>query len=164
MMLDQEPSLNIYATDVRESVLENFKERFRKAGIRNYRAEKIDVTNLPGNFILPMNKSLDGIVADVPCSGSGTWARTPEWLQMFKESSLDEFQSLQRKIVSNLVRYLPKNKPLIYITCSVFKKENEENISFFTRNLHLIVESNAYIRGFMQGADTLFVACLVRSH
>jgi 16S rRNA (cytosine967-C5)-methyltransferase len=155
--------MTIYATDVRESVLENLKERFVKAKIKRYRAEKIDVANLPGNFILPTDHPLDGIVADVPCSGSGTWARTPEWLGMFNAASLNEFQTLQRQIVSNLARYLPNGKPLVYITCSVFKKENEDNLGYFAQHLHLTVENNSYIRGFLHGADTLFVARLVRS-
>jgi 16S rRNA (cytosine967-C5)-methyltransferase len=98
----------------------------------------------------------------VPCSGSGTWARTPEWLSMFKAEELEHFQLLQRKIVENLVAFLKPGMPLVYITCSVFKKENEENIEHFTSTLPLEQVESTYINGISHGADTLFVARMVR--
>jgi len=169
MMLDEEPSLNIYATDVRESVLENLKERFCKSGIKNYISEKVDVTNLPENFILPHfnHKSIvDGIIADVPCTGSGTWARTPEWIEMFEDSdraaTLEKFTKLQFEIVSNLVKYLPVGKMLIYITCSVFSVENEDIIAIFADKLPLKLLSAEYIKDYEIGADTMFVARMLK--
>ena len=33
---------------------------------------------------------MDGIILDAPCSGSGTWSRTPEMLSQFKESQLEK--------------------------------------------------------------------------
>ena len=169
MMVDELPSLSIYATDVRETVLENLKERFLKARIKNYISEKVDVTNLPENFILPAfnrKSALDGIVADVPCTGSGTWARTPEWIEMFDASdpkaTLVKFLKLQFEIVSNLVKHLPVGKLLVYITCSVFRAENEDIITIFADKLPLKLLSAKYIKGYDIGADTMFVARMIK--
>jgi len=161
MMVDAEPSLSIYATDVRETVLQNLKERFRKIiPSPKIIVEKADVANLPANFIPPFTP--DGILADVPCTGSGTWARTPEWIEMFEEESVLKYQKLQFDIVSNLVKYLPKGKPLVYITCSAFRVENEDIITNFVQNLPLKLEASEYLKGYEIGGDTMFAARLVR--
>jgi 16S rRNA (cytosine967-C5)-methyltransferase len=75
---------------------------------------------------------------------------------------VDEFQNLQRKIIQNLTAVLESGKSLVYITCSVFNKENEDNVDYFTKELPLeLVESN-YINGIPHGADVLFAARFVK--
>jgi 16S rRNA (cytosine967-C5)-methyltransferase len=159
-LLDIEPAANPTVSDIRESVLNNLKVRFSKSGIRNYRLLNIDLTNT--NQPALTKSQFDGIIADVPCSGSGTWSRTPEMTSNFKESSLTEFQKLQKSIVSNVVKYLKPGKPLIYITCSVFKKENEDIIEYLKADLKLTLEKSEYIKGYDKGADTMFVARLIK--
>ena len=70
------------------------------------------------------------------------------------------FVPLQRKIVSNLTFSLKKSGTLVFITCSIFEKENEGNIRFFEKNLGLQLISSNYLEGSKSGADTLFVARL----
>jgi len=103
----------------------------------------------------------DGIIADVPCSGSGTWARSPELLSSFSEQSLfDKFVPLQRNIIRNLTAALKPQSSLVYITCSVFREENEENIAYFEKNLGLKSISATYLEGSDKGADSMFIAVL----
>ncbi|MFX8624544.1 hypothetical protein ABTM07_20855, partial [Acinetobacter baumannii] len=47
------------------------------------------------------HSTFDIILCDAPCSGSGTWGRTPEQLFFFDTKKIDEFYALQTKIVSN---------------------------------------------------------------
>ncbi len=102
------------------------------------------------------------MIADVPCSGSGTWGRTPEQLNFFNAKKIDEYVLLQKKIVTNIVPYIRTNGYLLYITCSVFKKENEEVVSFVQENLQMeLVEMNV-IKGYDKKADTMFAALLKR--
>jgi 16S rRNA (cytosine967-C5)-methyltransferase len=161
MLFDAEPSVKILATDSRDSIIENLKERFSKVGLTNYTAAVLDLTKDISNPGIDLN-NLSGIIADVPCSGSGTWARTPEWLSMFDSKLLRYYQSLQRKIIENLVAFLPSGKPLVYITCSVFESENEENVKSFTKELPLELEESAYLNGIAHGADTMYVARLIK--
>ncbi|MDQ6904312.1 MAG: Fmu (Sun) domain-containing protein, partial [Bacteroidota bacterium] len=94
----------------------------------------------------------------VPCTGSGTWARTPEQLSFFHKKEIDKYVLLQRNIIKNAVPQLKKNAHLLYITCSVFKKENEENVSFIEKNLRLKLVKMNYLKGYKMQADTLFAA------
>ena len=102
--------------------------------------------------------SLKIIIADVPCTGSGTWARTPEQLKYFSKKSIDEYAGLQKKIVKNASLQLAAGGYLLYITCSVFKKENEDNVDFFSQNTELELIESGYLKGYEMQADTLFAA------
>ncbi len=160
MLYDAEPLLHLTVSDSRESILKNLEERFRKAGIRTDQSFQTDLTNLkPQTLNL---KEFDGIIADVPCTGSGTWARTPEWLSVFEEKSISSYSDLQKKIVSNIIPFLKMNCPLIYITCSAFKEENEEVVMWIKNKSQLNIVESAYIKGYDKGGDTMFVARMMK--
>ncbi|MFN0274739.1 MAG: hypothetical protein ACKVPJ_03255 [Chitinophagales bacterium] len=162
LLIDEEPSISLFTTDVRNTILKNLQARFQKVGFKNFKIQEIDITQQDAVAAIQVNDMFDGIIADVPCSGSGTWARTPEWLSFFDEKQLEEYVDLQRKIISNVVLKLKAGKPLIYITCSVYKNENEENVRYFTENLPLQLESEKYFQYSKEGGDTLFAARLVK--
>ena len=155
-----QPDVRIFASDVRPSIVQNLKHRCAKNGLSSIEAGVMDV-----EIERPVRNSFyDGIIADVPCSGSGTWARSPEWLVNFSAKSIDEkYVQRQRRIVENILPSLKSGAPLIYITCSVFAQENERNIEFFRDRLNLEVQESRYLEGFTIGADTLFVARLIKS-
>ena len=123
LLSDQQPEVKLLVSDIRESVLANLDERFFNAGLRKYQKKVLDLTKDPAPYIHDFE--FDGIILDAPCSGSGTWGRSPEMISQFRESRILAFQNLQKSIVSNVVNYLKPGKPLIYITCSVYKEENE---------------------------------------
>jgi 16S rRNA (cytosine967-C5)-methyltransferase len=152
-------SVKIFATDNRENILLNMEKRFARAGIKNYRTKILDLEK----DVLNSREMFDGIIVDAPCSGSGTWARSPEQLSHFDEKMIPEYSEKQKKIVKNALKNLKKNSPLIYITCSVFNKENEENVKYFSEELGLRPETPAYIKGYNKGADSLFVAKLLKA-
>lgn len=158
LLKDLEPGVDLLATDNRDSILTNLKLRMLKAGIGGFKVENLDLLHTSGS---DSRKLFDGIIADVPCSGSGTWARTPENLSGFRqEVILKHFVPLQRKIVTNLTFSLKNSGILVFITCSIFEKENEGNIHFFEKNLGLQCISSSYLQGAESGADTLYVARL----
>lgn len=148
--------IKLTVSDTRKNILENLQRRFAKAGIKDYHSFVADLSISGPQKIFPENQDL--IIADIPCSGSGTWARTPEQLHFFSQKKIEEYSILQQKIVSNAIRYLKGNGYLLYITCSVFKKENEENVNFFQKNLNLQLIKSEYLKGYEMQADTLFAA------
>jgi 16S rRNA (cytosine967-C5)-methyltransferase len=160
MAYDINPEIKLTVSDVRESILANLEKRFREAGLRKFKSFVADLTS---DAELPVSPGeFDLIIADVPCSGSGTWSRTPEQLYYFDEKKIDAYSALQKKIISVLIPYLKAGGHLLYITCSVFKKENEDIVSFIKEQSGLNPVKTELLKGYGEKADTLF-ACLLKN-
>lgn len=157
MAYDLNPKIELTVSDTRESILANLKKRFEKAGIKKYNSFLADLIHSP---FTTHYSPFDLIIADVPCSGSGTWSRTPEQLYFFEERKIDEYSRLQKKIVSNAISQLQPGGTFIYITCSVFKKENEEVVLFIKENFPLELKQVEMLKGYDKKADSMFVAVL----
>jgi len=155
-----EPKVKLLVSDVRETSLGNLQERFQLAGIKDYQKKAIDL--LQNNDQILHHYEFDGILLDAPCSGAGTWGRTPEMLYFFEEYKVANYAKLQKAIAENVVKYLKPGKPLIYMTCSVFKEENEDVVEHLLNNFPLKLERKELISGYGDKADSMFVARLVK--
>ena len=152
--------IDLTVSDIRESILVNLKKRFNEAGISIYKSLLVDLASDKSNPRLdrePNHKSKI-IIADVPCTGSGTWGRTPEQLFFFNEKKIDEYASKQKKILNNTITALEKGGFLLYCTCSVFRRENEENVEWLLKNHPLQLVKMELLKGYDKKADTLFAA------
>lgn len=157
LLMDQYPSLELTVSDVRPSILQQLKTRFKQAGIANYQSLLLDLTQQP----FPTNKTFfDLIFADVPCSGSGTWARTPEQITKITATQLLAYTKRQQSILSRLPAALKSGGYLLYCTCSVFASENEEQVAWLQREFGFSLCKQALLKGMDESADTLFVALL----
>jgi 16S rRNA (cytosine967-C5)-methyltransferase len=154
-LIDKEEAVFLLATDLRENILKNYSMRMKKVGFKGFNTQAIDLTK---NSIDPSDR-FDGILADVPCSGSGTWSRSPENLHKNHKTKVKEvYQPLQRKIVANCVKNLRLGGTLVYSTCSVFSAENEDNVAYFQEKLPLKLIESTLLSGYEMKADSLFVA------
>lgn len=161
LLFSLEPNIKLVVSDIRESVLNNLDERFISAGLRTYQKKIIDLTQNSDPEL--HGYEFDGIILDTPCTGSGTWGRTPEMISQFEDYKILGFQNLQKTIAANIVKYLKPGKPLIYITCSVFKEENEEMAGYLVKEFGLKLESQQIIKGYEHKADTMFLARLIKN-
>jgi 16S rRNA (cytosine967-C5)-methyltransferase len=159
MAWDLLPGIELTVSDKRESIIANLKKRFREAGIDHYQSAVADLSTV-GNRSSIFDNQYSIILADVPCTGSGTWSRTPEQLFYFDKARIDEYASLQKKIMHNVVPQLQAGGYLIYITCSVFKKENEEMMGYLQEKFSLQVMQQRLFKGYTMKADTMFAALL----
>lgn len=157
LLKEVEPDCYLMCSDVRESILKNLDERFQRAGIQKYKRRVIDLTAEIHSF---EPETFDGIVLDAPCSGSGTWSRTPERVAEVNAEKVQYFADLQFNIADNAIQFLKKGKKFIYITCSVFAKENEEVVARLVSAHSLKVLSQDYVKGFGVRADSMFVSVL----
>ena len=160
LLHELEPNLKLVVSDIRESILANLDERFQQAGLIKYQRKILDLTQNVDPEL--HNYEFDGIILDAPCSGSGTWGRTPEMISQFEPQKISFFQKLQQSIACNVIKYLKPGKPLIYITCSAFKAENEANVDFLIKEVGLKLEQQTVLKGYENKADTMFVARLVK--
>jgi 16S rRNA (cytosine967-C5)-methyltransferase len=76
---------------------------------------------------LPFSSSFtfDRILADVPCSGTGTLASNPEIKWRLKRQDLHDLQSRQVAILKSALAQLAIGGRLVYSTCSLEREENE---------------------------------------
>ncbi len=155
LVYDTIPNIDLTVSDIRVSILINLKKRFEKAGIKNYKSFISDLSHSP---LITHHSTFDLIICDAPCTGSGTWSRTPEQLHFFKEEKIDYYAALQKKIAINASKSLKKGGHFLYITCSVFKKENEEVVEYLKQNTQLQLQAIQYYKGYEKRADTLFTA------
>jgi 16S rRNA (cytosine967-C5)-methyltransferase len=78
---------------------------------------------------LPASPTFDRILADVPCSGTGTLARNPEIKWRLTPADLTDLQARQTAIVRSALGQLAPGGRLIYSTCSLEKEENEDVVA-----------------------------------
>lgn len=71
------------------------------------------------------DNAFDLVVADCPCSGTGTLRSKPDILLRRKPSDIVELNTLQTKILDAASKYVKPGGLLCYSTCSVLKCENE---------------------------------------
>lgn len=160
LLKDKEPTIKITATDVRESVLHNLKARFKSYGLPVPDTRVVDVEDSMALGRVMGKKMFDNIICDVPCTGSGTWSRTPEQLHFFKSNTLAAVAQKQTLIAVNAARYLKPGGRLYYITCSVFASENEMVLDRIAENTGLNLLEMQLINGTGLRADSMFIGIL----
>jgi 16S rRNA (cytosine967-C5)-methyltransferase len=158
MTKDRLGNISLTVSDIRESILHNLKKRFAEAGISGYTTMVADLSTrdplAPGDLF-------DLVIADVPCTGSGTWGRTPEQLYYFDLIKLSTYSGLQQKIVTRILPHVKPGGYFLYITCSVFKEENETRVENILSGSGFTIVKQAWLAGYDKKADSMF-ACLFR--
>ena len=143
-----------YVSDLRENILENAKRRLKKYDVVSYTKANLEKAS-------PFESDyFDVIIADVPCSGSGTWFRNPEHFLHFDYAMIERYVQKQRKIVMHALSSLKPGGSLYYLTCSLFAEENEDNIRYFNEEFNLTVKEEISFNGLEFGADSMFMAVL----
>lgn len=155
MAYDLDSTIDLTVSDVRESILINLRKRFNEAGIKKYKAF---IADLAVRDFKHQQSYYDLIICDAPCSGSGTWSRTPEQLYFFDEKKIDKYPALQKQIVSNTIPFVKDGGHFLYITCSVFRRENEDIVDFIKEKFALDMVQTEVIKGYDMKADTMFAA------
>ena len=149
--------IKLTASDMRASILRNLQTRFTAAGMGAYQSFAVDLTS--AHDLSNFAKLADLIICDAPCSGSGTWGRTPEHLAFFDEASIDNYRQLQQSIITNTLPYVAVNGYFLYSTCSVFAAENEAQVKFITTNFPAFkLVHQQLFTGYTKKADTMFAA------
>ena len=118
----------ILALDRSGQKLKALRANMKRLGITIVETSIQDVSEdpddaLPGNF--------DRVLVDVPCSGLGTLRRNPEIKWRIRPADIDDFSSLQKKLIDQSARCLKRGGILVYSTCTITPEENEAVIRDF---------------------------------
>jgi 16S rRNA (cytosine967-C5)-methyltransferase len=76
-------------------------------------------------------EGFDKVLVDAPCSNSGVIAKRPEVKDRVNKKVIARLANLQYMLISNAASFLKPGGSLIYSTCSILPKENEEVVERF---------------------------------
>jgi 16S rRNA (cytosine967-C5)-methyltransferase len=156
MAWDRYPGARIEASDTRPSIIANLEARFRTAGVKGFRTSVEDITE---TYKRNMGRGrFDLVIVDAPCTGSGTWSRTPWDLLLFDPASVGHYAALQRRIASASASLVRPGGYLLYITCSAFAAENEAVSAFIASDCGLRPVRSGLLQGHAERADTMYAA------
>ena len=85
-----------------------------------------------------LKEKFDKILLDVPCLGIGVIKRKPDIKWKRKPEDVKNITEIQKKILDNCSKYLKKNGVMVYSTCSILEKENQDIVDEFLK------ENNEY--------------------
>jgi 16S rRNA (cytosine967-C5)-methyltransferase len=115
------------AVDKDEQRLERVRENLQRL--------KLEAALVCGDAAEPANwwdgKQFDRILADVPCSASGVVRRHPDIKWLRRPSDIESFAVQQAQILEALWPLLAAGGKLLYATCSIFARENQQVIGAF---------------------------------
>lgn len=121
--------IDLLAVDKDERRLQKVRENFERL--------KLKATICCGDAAFPEQwwdgQPFQRILADVPCSASGVVRRHPDIKWLRRPEDIDGFARQQRQILEALWRLLESDGKLLYATCSVFARENQQVIDDFVR-------------------------------
>ena len=125
----------IVATDIDIKRLRKIYPRLSRAGVTN-----VEVQEEP---LGPPSASFDKVVVDAPCSGTGTWRRSPDLRARLTLEAYKETLKIQAHLLDQSCHFVKEGGELIYATCSLLASENEDQVAVFLKKhseFHLIRE------------------------
>lgn len=117
----------IVAMDIHDWKLQDLKQRAAHAGATILETKLIDSPKVIQRF----ENNFDRVLIDSPCSGLGVLRRNPDTKWKLNPEQINTVCELQKDILS---RYSAMCKPgglMVYATCSILKRENEEQVKWF---------------------------------
>ena len=122
----------IFLHDIRKNALQDSKKRLCRAGIQNAQIIFDDDKKLRR-----LKKSMDWVLVDAPCTGTGTLRRNPDMKWKFDEGMVERLRGLQRVIFEKALSFLKPGGHIVYATCSVLNEENNEQSEHFMKTYNL---------------------------
>ncbi len=118
---------HVEARDLTEYKTGLIWDNIRRCGLSNIEAVCQNATVYDG----ASEEKADIVIADLPCSGLGVLGRKTDLKYKITPEAQEELVKLQREILSVVNRYVRPKGKLVYSTCTVSRRENEENAAWF---------------------------------
>jgi 16S rRNA (cytosine967-C5)-methyltransferase len=119
---------HIVACDVSAARLDGAVRRLRRAGVHNVERHLLEVGD---RWVKRRAEGFDRVLADAPCTGTGTWRRNPDARLRVSARDLAELLPKQAAILAQAARLVRAGGRLVYATCSLLTEENEAQVQAF---------------------------------
>ncbi len=111
--------------------IHDHKIELLKKGAERLHISIMEPTLQDGSQFVPQwENRMDAVIADVPCSGLGVIRKKPD-IRYKELSGLERLPEVQTRILHNLCRYVKAGGVLLYSTCTILKRENEDVVEAF---------------------------------
>lgn len=124
--------------------------------------ERAERAGVPVRILRKPEGTYDLIVADVPCSGTGTWRRTPDAKWRLTQDQLVRLTEVQAQILDQVAPMVRVGGHLAYMTCSVLDDENGDQLrAFLARHPGFALQQQQTWTP-LTASDGFYLAVLVR--
>lgn len=124
--MEMKNSGQLTSCDIQPKKVKLIRSGAKRLGITSLNAE---VAN--GRAFRPeWENRFDLVIADVPCSGLGIIRKKPD-IRYKEPDMLENLPGIQQELLSNLSRYVKPGGVLLYSTCTVLQRENQQNVMDF---------------------------------
>ena len=117
---------SVTACDIYEHKLARIREGAARLGLANIRTALQDASAPRDEWV----GTADVVLCDVPCSGLGIIRKKPE-IRYKDPAELENLPALQAKILQNCAQYVKPGGTLVYSTCTILQRENEDVVRAF---------------------------------
>ena len=117
----------VQAWDIHEHRVALIEAQARRLELENIRPMVRDAAKSRED----LERSMDAVLLDAPCSGLGFMAQKPDLKLRVTEESVQELTALQEKLLDTVCTYVKPGGVLVYSTCSILKDENERQAARF---------------------------------
>lgn len=128
---------SVDSRDISENKVYQMEETVQRIGLSNMKVNVQDALTLNEQNI----EKADVVLCDLPCSGLGIIGRKSDIKYKMTPEKQEELVKLQREILKVVHRYVKPGGRLVFSTCTINEKENEENVKWIVENLGLKQES-----------------------
>ena len=121
----------ILSLDTNKKKLSNAGLRLKRAGVHNVERRQVKSNwNVTG-----LEKKFDLVLIDAPCSGIGTWSRSPDSKFSFSPKKLQELVNIQAELLLKGSLMVAPGGKLAYIVCSFLPEEGVDQIKKFKKEV-----------------------------
>ncbi len=117
----------VQAWDLHEHRVALITAQARRLQLENIRPIIRDAAKFREDLV----QSMDGVLLDAPCSGTGVLSEKPDIKLRITEESVESLTELQGRLLDTVSAYVRQGGMLVYSTCSILKDENERQIEAF---------------------------------
>lgn len=140
----------IVATDADPRRLAPIHERLRRSGatveVRTPRGGKART-----DVLADLDGTVDRVLVDAPCTGTGTWRRNPDAKWRLRPGSLSGRIAEQAEVLDRAARLLRPGGTLVYVTCSLLPEENDAAVDGLLRRSQGAIQAAATDLGPVPG-------------
>ena len=118
----------VYAHDADGRRLAPIFARLERAGVRNV---QVRAPKGEADVLADLEGRCDLVLIDAPCTGTGTWRRHPDAKWRLAPGAIDLRLKEQTALLAQATRFVKPGGRLAYVTCSLLREENEDQIHAF---------------------------------